>query len=117
MAVPFLDPKAQYEPIKPEIHAAIFKVLETTQFVLGDEVAAFEREFAAYCGAGQGIAVNTGTSALHLAMLAAGIGPGDEVITVPHTFVATVAAVKYTGARAVYADIDPATFTMDPAKI
>jgi dTDP-4-amino-4,6-dideoxygalactose transaminase len=115
--VPFLDLKAQYRSIKPEIDAAIQKILDTTQFVLGDEVAAFEKEFAAYGGAKHGIAVNSGTSALHLAMLAAGIGPGDEVITVPNTFVATVAAVRYTGARAVYVDIDPARFTMDPARV
>jgi dTDP-4-amino-4,6-dideoxygalactose transaminase len=115
--VPFLDLKAQYRSIKPEIDAAIQQVLDSTQFVLGDEVAAFEREFAEYGGARHGIAVNSGTSALHLAMLAAGIGPGDEVITVPNTFVATVAAVRYTGARAVYVDVDPARFTMDPARV
>ena len=113
--VPFLDLKAQYRSIKTEIDAAVLAVLESAQFVLGDEVAAFEREFAAYCGAAQGIAVNTGTSALHLALLAAGVGPGDEVVTVSHTFVATVAAIRYTGARAVFVDIDPASFTMDPA--
>lgn len=115
--VPFLDLKAQYRSIKPEIDAAIQKILDTTQFVLGDEVAAFEKEFAAYGGAAQGIAVNSGTSALHLAMLAAGIGPGDEVITVPNTFVATVAAVRYTGARPVLVDIDPVRYTMDPARV
>ena len=115
--VPFLDLKAQYRSIKPEIDAAIQKVLDSTQFVLGDEVAAFEREFAEYGGAKHGIAVNSGTSALHLAMLAAGIGPGDDVITVPNTYDATVAAVRYTGARAVYVDVDPARFTMDPARV
>jgi dTDP-4-amino-4,6-dideoxygalactose transaminase len=117
VTVPFLDLKAQYHSIKPEIDAAIAKILESSQFVLGEEVAGFEREFAAYSGAAHGIAVNSGTSALHLAFLAAGIGPGDEVITIPHTFVATVAAIGYTGARAVYVDVDPATFTMDPAKV
>lgn len=115
--VPFLDLKAQYRSIKPEIDAAIAGVLDTGQFVLGDEVAAFEREFAACSGASQGIALNSGTSALHLALLAAGVGPGDEVITVPNTFVATVAAIKYTGARPVLVDIDPARYTMDPARI
>ncbi len=100
VTVPFLDLKAQYHSIKPEIDAAIAKILESSQFVLGEEVAGFEREFAAYSGAAHGIAVNSGTSALHLAFLAAGIGPGDEVITIPHTFVATVAAIGYTGARA-----------------
>lgn len=115
--VPFLDLKAQYHSIQGEIDAAIAKILQTSQFVLGEEVAGFEREFAAYCGAAQGIGVNSGTSALHLALLAAGVGPGDEVITVPHTFVATVAAIRYTGARAVYVDVDPVTFTMDPARV
>ena len=115
--IPFLDLKAQYQSIKPEIDSAVLEVLDSTQFVLGDEVAAFEREFAAYCGAKHGIAVNSGTSALHLALLAAGVGPGDEVITVPFTFVATVSAICYTGATPVFVDIDPVTFTMDPAQL
>jgi dTDP-4-amino-4,6-dideoxygalactose transaminase len=80
-------------------------------------VEAFEAEFASYCQARQGIAVNSGTSALHLALLAAGIGPGDEVITVPFTFVATVSAIQYTGATPVFVDIDPRSFTMDPSQI
>ena len=83
----------------------------------GSEVAAFEEEFAAFCGAQHGVAVNTGTSALHLALLAAGVGPGDEVITVPCTFVATVAAIRYTGATPVFVDVDPMTYTMDVTKI
>src|SRR5690606_6407112 len=76
-------------------------VLASGQYVLGDEVAAFEEEFAKFCGAGYGVAVNTGTSALHLALLAAGVGPGDEVITVPFTLVASAAAIDMTGARPV----------------
>src|SRR6185369_13885070 len=92
--IPFLDLKAQYRGIKDEINAAALGVLDSGQYVLGGEVAAFEQEFAAYCQADQGIAVNSGTSALHLALLAAGVGPGDEVITVPFTFVATVAAIR-----------------------
>jgi dTDP-4-amino-4,6-dideoxygalactose transaminase len=115
--IPLVDLRTQYLDIKLEIDAAIHRVFESGQFVLGDEVAAFEREFAAYSGAAEGVAVNTGTSALHLALLAAGIGPGDEVITTPFTFVATVAAIGYVGAKAVFVDIDPATFTIDPAKI
>src|SRR6201997_2625409 len=115
--VPYLDLKVQYRSIKPEIDAAIARVLESCQFVLGPEVAGFEQEFAAYSGAAECIALNSGTSALHLALLAAGIGPGDEVITVPFTFVASVAAVIYTGARPVLVDIDPRSFTMDPAAI
>jgi dTDP-4-amino-4,6-dideoxygalactose transaminase len=115
--VPYLDLKAQYRSIKPEIDAAIARVLDSCQFVLGPEVAAFERDFAAYCGSSECIALNSGTSALHLALLAAGVGPGDEVITVPFTFVASVAAVLYTGARPVLVDIDARSFNMDPALI
>jgi dTDP-4-amino-4,6-dideoxygalactose transaminase len=115
--VPFVDLRAQYHSIKHEVDAAIQGVLESCQFTLGSEVVAFEQEFAAYSGSQQGVAVNTGTSALHLALLAAGIGRGDEVITVPFTFVATVSAIDYTGAKAVLVDIDPQTFTMDPAQV
>jgi dTDP-4-amino-4,6-dideoxygalactose transaminase len=115
--VPYLDLKAQYRSIKAEIDAAVSGVLESCQFVLGHEVANFEQEFAAYCGASECIGLNSGTSALHLALLAAGVGPGDEVITVPFTFVASVAAVLYAGARPVLVDIDPRSFTMDPAAI
>jgi len=115
--IPFVDLKAQYVSIKAEIDAAIQGVLETCQFTLGPEVAAFEREFATYCQAAHGIGVNTGTSALHLSLLAAGVGPGDEVITVPFTFVATVSAIDYTGATPVFVDIDPLRFTMDPQAV
>jgi dTDP-4-amino-4,6-dideoxygalactose transaminase len=115
--IPFVDLKAQYHSIKAEIDAAIQRVLENSSFILGADVAALEEEFAAYCSTEHGVGVNTGTSALHLAMLAAGVGPGDEVITVPFTFVATVAAIHYCGARTVFVDIDPRTFTMDPARL
>jgi dTDP-4-amino-4,6-dideoxygalactose transaminase len=115
--IPFIDLKAQYHSIKAEIDTAITGVLESSQFVLGNEVASFEKEFSAYCGAQQGIAVNSGTSALHLALLAAGIGPGDEVITVSFTFVATVAAICYTGAQPVFVDVNPTSFTMDVNQI
>jgi dTDP-4-amino-4,6-dideoxygalactose transaminase len=115
--IPFVDLRAQYHSIKGEIDRAISGILESSQFVLGKEVAMFEEEFAAYCGGGEAIGVNSGTSALHLALLAAGAGPGDEVITTPFTFVATVAAIYYTGATPVYADIDPASYTIDPAAI
>jgi dTDP-4-amino-4,6-dideoxygalactose transaminase len=115
--VPYLDLKAQYRSIKPEIDAAIARVLESCQFVLGSEVAAFEKDFAAYCGTLDCIALNSGTSALHLALLAAGVGPGDEVITVPFTFVASVAAVLYASARPVLVDIDPRSFNMNPEAI
>ena len=115
--IPYADLRTQYRSIKPEIDAAVLRVLDTSQFILGEEVAAFEREFAAYCEAGEAIGVNSGTSALHLALLAAGIGPGDEVITVPFTFVATVAAIVYAGATPVFVDIDPETYNMAPAEI
>jgi dTDP-4-amino-4,6-dideoxygalactose transaminase len=115
--VPMADLKAQYHSLKPEIDAAIARVLESSAFILGPEVAAFEQEFASYSGAEHGIGVNSGTSALHLAVLAAGIGEGHEVITTPFTFVATAAAIRYTGARPVFVDIDPCSFNMDPSKI
>jgi dTDP-4-amino-4,6-dideoxygalactose transaminase len=115
--VPFVDLKAQYASIKNEVNAAIQGVLDSCEFTLGSDVALFEQEFAAYCGVRLGIGVNTGTSALHLALLAAEIGPGDEVITVPFTFVATVASIHYTGATPVLVDIDPRTFTMDPGAL
>jgi len=115
--IPFVDLKAQYASIKDEVNPAIQGVLESCQFTLGSEVVAFEKEFAAYCSVQYGIGVNTGTSALHLALLAAGVGPGDEVITVPFTFVATVAAIHYTGARPVFVDIDPRSFNMNPAAL
>ena len=115
--IPFVDLKAQYRSIREEVDAAVLGVLDSGQFTLGSEVAAFEREFAEYCGAAQGVGVNTGTSALHLALLAAGVGPGDEVITVPFTFVATVSAIHYTGAKPVFVDIDPESFTMNPATL
>ncbi|KAB0680363.1 DegT/DnrJ/EryC1/StrS family aminotransferase [Aureimonas leprariae] len=115
--IPFLDLKAQYAGIKDELDAAVLAVLGSAQYVLGDEVARFEAEFADYCGTKHAVAVNTGTSALHLALLAAGVGPGDEVVTVPFTFVASVSAICYTGATPVLVDIEPTTFTMDPERI
>ena len=115
--IPYADLKAQYHSIKAEIDAAIARTLESSQFILGAEVAAFEEEFAAFQGARHGMGTNSGTSALHLALLAAGIGTGDEVITTPFTFVATAAAIHYTGARPVYVDIDPDTYNIDPALI
>jgi dTDP-4-amino-4,6-dideoxygalactose transaminase len=115
--IPFLDIRAQYQAIRSELDAAVLDVLGSGEYVLGSRVAAFEKEFAAYCGTKHAIAVNSGTSALHLALLAAGVGPGDEVITVPATFVATVAAICYANATPVFVDIDEKTWTMDPALI
>jgi len=115
--IPFVDLGAQYRSIRDEVQSALSGVLESSQFVLGEEVAAFEREFAAYQGARHGIATSSGTSALHLAMLAAGVGPGDEVITVPFTFIASAAAISYTGARPVFVDIEPRSYTIDVDQI
>ena len=115
--IPYIDLKAQYRSIKPEIDTAVLKVLESCEFVLGSEVASFEEEFAAYCGARHAMGVNSGTSALHLALLAAGVGPGDEVISVPFTFVATTAAIRYTSAKPVFVDIDPTTYNLNPREI
>lgn len=117
MSVPFVDLKAQYRTIKTEVDAAIQNVLDSTAFVLGDAVKNFEENFARFCGVKHAVAVNSGTAALHLALLAHGIGPGDEVITVPNTFFATAEAVALCGAAPVFVDIDPATFNMDPYKI
>src|SRR5450631_2902204 len=115
--IPFIDLAAQYHDLKPEIDAAIARVFESSQFILGQETEAFEEEFAAYCDVQHAIGVNSGTSALHLALLAADIGPGDEVITVPFTFFATVATIGYVGATPVYVDIHPRTFNIDVRQI
>ncbi len=115
--IPFVDLKAQYHSIKPEIDAAIQGVLESCAFTLGPDVVELEKEYAAYCNNSFAAGVNNGTSALHLALLAAGVGPGDEVITIPHTFVASAAAIYYTGATIKLCDIDPVTFTMDPVSL
>jgi dTDP-4-amino-4,6-dideoxygalactose transaminase len=117
LSIPFVDLQAQYQSIKSEIDAAVLRVLASGYYVLGSEVASFEAAFGEYCQTQHAIALNSGTSALHLAMMAAGVGPGDEVITVPFTFVATAAAIRYNGAIPVFVDIDPDTFTMDPALV
>lgn len=115
--VPLVDLRAQYASLRTEVLAAIERVMESGQFVLGPETEAFEREFAVYCQTSYAVGTNSGTSALHLALLAAGVGPGDEVITVPFTFVATAAAIGYTGARPVFVDVRPDSLTMDPELI
>jgi len=111
--VPFLDLKAQYESIKDELWPRMREVVENTQFILGPAVDRFEKNFAAYCGAQYSVATGSGTDSLHLALLAAGVGPGDEVITQADTFVATLEAIAYTGAKIVLVDVAPPTFTID----
>ncbi|HEY7062424.1 MAG TPA: DegT/DnrJ/EryC1/StrS family aminotransferase [Chloroflexota bacterium] len=111
----FNDLRPQYAAIQAEVDAAIRGVLERGWYVLGPEVEAFEAEFAAYCGAAHAVGVGSGTEALHLALWACGLGPGDEVITVAHTAVPTINAISLTGARPVFVDVDPATRNMDPA--
>lgn len=116
MRVTLADLPQQHLPLRQEIEAAIREVLDSGQFILGPAVTALEQEIAAYTGASHAVAVNSGTDALLLALVAHGIGPGDEVITTPFTFVATVEAIHHCGARAVFADIDPRTFNLCPAR-
>ena len=115
--IPLVDLRAQYLEIKPDIDAAIARVFDTGQFVLGEEVELFEQEFAARCGAARGVAVNSGTSALHLALLAAGVRPGDEVLVPTFTFIATANAIAYCGAHPVFLDVEPVAWGLDPAKL
>jgi dTDP-4-amino-4,6-dideoxygalactose transaminase len=115
--VPFLDLSAQYAAIRDEVLEALREVAESTAYVLGPRVAEFERAFAAYVGARDCIGVNSGTSALHLALICAGVRSGDEVITVPMTFIATTWAISYVGAKPVFVDVDPVTYTMDVQQV
>lgn len=112
--VPYLDLAAQLRPIRSEIDAAIAHTLDHNTFCLGPDVAQFERDFAGFCEASHCLAMNSGTSALHIAMRLLNIGPGDEVITTPYTFVATSWAISYCGAKPVYVDIEDSTFNLDP---
>jgi dTDP-4-amino-4,6-dideoxygalactose transaminase len=114
--IPLVDLKAQYRTIKEEIDVSIARVLDSTSFVLGAEVSAFERAFAAAVGARGAVGVASGTAALRLALAACGVGPGDEVITTAHTFIATAEAISMCGATPVFADIDPKTMNLDPEK-
>ncbi len=116
-SVPYLDLKAQISPIRAEIDAAIADVVDNTAFILGDRLANFEKSFAEYCETPFAVGVDSGTQALHLILRAMGIGPGDEVITVPNTFIATVEAIIYTGATPVFADVNSDTWLMDPDKL
>ena len=117
MRVPFLDLASHHAPLRGEINAAIEEVIDSGAFAGGPFVAGFEEDFAAYCGCRHAIGVGSGTDALWLALLASGVGPGDEVITVPNTFMATAEAITYCGAKPVFVDVDERTYTMDPAGI
>ena len=117
MKVPFFDLAAQLEGIRDQIESSFGRVLGNSTFTMGKEVERFERAFASYCGAPYCVAVNSGTSALHLALLAHGIGEGDEVITQPNSFFATAEAISYTGAKPVFVDVEPDTWGIDAAKI
>ena len=117
MQVPYLDLQAQYQGIKGEIQTAINRVLESNSYVLGPAVTDFEQQFAEFCQTRHAVGVNSGTSALHLALLALNIGPGDEVIIPAMTFLATISAVDYTGATPVPVDIDPVSFCLDPSRL
>jgi dTDP-4-amino-4,6-dideoxygalactose transaminase len=115
--IPLVDLQAQYESIKDEINGAVDRVLRNGQFILGPEVKAFEEEMAAYCGTKYAVGVASGTDALHLALLAIDLKPGDEVITTPFTFIATAEVITHCGATPVFVDIDPRTFNLDPSGI
>ena len=115
--IPLVDLKAQYASIKPEIDAAMARVVENTSFIGGKEVSDFEAAFAQFQQTKYAVGVASGTAAIFLALLALGVGPGDEVITTPHTFIASIEPIEVLGAKTVLVDIDPATFNIDPNEI
>src|SRR6201997_4352915 len=110
MTIPLFDTSTPMLPLRDELRAAIERVLESGRFILGPEVEAFEREFAAYCGAAHGVGVANGTDAITIALRAMGVGPGDEVVVPSFTFYASAEAIPPTGARPVFCDIDPQTY-------
>ena len=117
MLVPYFDLKQQFSSLRVEVMEALERTCSNAAFILGEEVAQFEKEFAAYCEVNECVALNSGTSALHLGLLALGVKPGDEVITTPNTFIATAEAICYAGAKPVFVDVDPRTANLDPALI
>ena len=117
IAVPFVDLKAQHDLLAEELNEAMQRVMSRSWFILGAELEAFEAEFAIYCGVKHCVGVGSGTEALHLALRACGVGPGHEVITVSHSFIATALAIVWTGATPVFVDIDSESYTIDPAQI
>src|SRR5947207_9636453 len=115
--IPYLDLRAQYRPLRSEVLRALEEICESTAFAQGPVTSKFEAEFAAYCGVDHCVSLNSGTSALHLALRCLDVGPGDEVVTVSMTFIATAWAISYVGATPVFVDIDPARRTMCPTKL
>jgi|RhiMethySRZTD1v2_1073278.scaffolds.fasta_scaffold08176_8 dTDP-4-amino-4,6-dideoxygalactose transaminase len=115
--IPFFDLMQQYAALKPEMDAAVARVLSKGHYILGEEVESFEKRFAALCGAQYGIGANSGTTALMLGLLAMGVGPGDEVVTVAHTFIATSEAISLIGATPVFVDVEGSRACMDPTKL
>lgn len=115
--IPLVDLKAQHDKIRNELDAAMDQIIDASSFVMGPAVKELEADFAAFCGSRFAIGCSSGTSALHLALEALGVGLGDEVITIPHTFIATIEAVSQCGAKPVFVDIDPETYTMDVAQL
>ncbi|HVI84197.1 MAG TPA: aminotransferase class I/II-fold pyridoxal phosphate-dependent enzyme, partial [bacterium] len=115
--VPMYDLRAEYHVQKDAIDAAIERVLESGVLIMGPELTAFEDEFARFCGTGYAVGVSSGTAALHLALLACGVGRGDEVITVPNTDIPTTMTITHCGASIVWVDVDPKTFTLDPGQL
>ena len=117
MQVPLLDLRGQYAPLKEEILSVVEEICDSQRFILGEKVETFEKELAAYCNSGDAVGVSSGSDALLIALMAEGVKAGDEIITSPFTFFATVGAIVRAGATPVFADIDPVTFNIDPAKI
>jgi dTDP-4-amino-4,6-dideoxygalactose transaminase len=117
LKVPFVDLKAHFREVEHEVLPMVKEAMENAAFIGGPQVTGFESEFAAFCDSRHCVGVNSGTDALRFALMAAGVGPGDEVITVAHTFIATTEAISQVGARPVFVDIDPVTYNMDPEKI
>lgn len=115
--IPFVDLKAQHDSIRKELFDTITQIIDTSSFIMGPAIKDLERDFAEFCGCKHAIGCSSGTSALNLALWALDIGPGDEVITIPHTFIATTEAISVRGAKPVFVDIDPATYTMDTSKL
>src|ERR1700684_3922577 len=116
-AIPLLDLRRQFDPIRDEVMREVERVIDSQRFILGEDLERFERNFAAYCGTAHAIGCASGTDALELALLALDIGPGDEVLTVPYSFFATAGAILSVGAKPVFVDVDPETFNLDVTKL